>query len=115
MEAHGDEAVAVVEIDRVAGEVLTGGERHEGGERAIYDLVGPVCETGDFIGKARDLALAPGDLLAVRGSGAYGFTMSSNNTSRPRAPEVMVDGANIHLVRPRETVASLFAGETLIP
>ncbi len=90
-------------------------ERLEGGKRALYDLVGPVCETGDFIGKARDLALTPGDLLAVRGSGAYGFTMSSNYNSRPRPPEVMVDGANIHLIRPRETVASLFAGEMLIP
>jgi diaminopimelate decarboxylase len=90
-------------------------ERKDGGERALYDLVGPVCETGDFIGKARDLALAPGELLAVRGSGAYGFTMSSNYNSRPRAPEVMVDGADLHLVRPRETVASLFAGETLLP
>ena len=90
-------------------------ERKESGERCLWDLVGPVCETGDFLGKGRDLALAQGDLLAIRGSGAYGFTMSSNYNSRPRAPEVMVDGANLHLVRPRETVASLFAGETLIP
>ena len=90
-------------------------EREKGGERALWDLVGPVCETGDFLGKGRDLALAPGDLLAIRGSGAYGFTMSSNYNSRPRAPEVMVDGPQVHLVRPRETVASLFADEALLP
>jgi len=90
-------------------------ERQEGGERGLWDLVGPVCETGDFLGKARDLALAPGDLLAVRGCGAYGFTMSSNYNSRPRAAEVMVDGDDLHLVRPRETLASLFAGEATLP
>ncbi len=90
-------------------------ERNDGGARARWDLVGPVCETGDFLGKGRDLALAPGDLLVVRGSGAYGFTMSSNYNSRPRAAEVMVDGDEVHLVRPRETVASLFAGEVLLP
>ena len=90
-------------------------ERQEGGERDLWDLVGPVCETGDFLGKARDLALAPGDLLAVRGCGAYGFTMSSNYNSRPRAAEVMVDGDDLHLVRPRETLTSLFAGEATLP
>lgn len=90
-------------------------EREKGGERALWDLVGPVCETGDFLGKGRDLTLAPDDLLAIRGSGAYGFTMSSNYNSRPRAAEVMVDGDRVHLVRPRETVASLFADETLLP
>jgi diaminopimelate decarboxylase len=90
-------------------------ERNDGGARAFWDLVGPVCETGDFLGKGRDLALAPGDLLVVRGSGAYGFTMSSNYNSRPRAAEIMVDGDEVHLVRPRETVASLFAGEVLLP
>ena len=90
-------------------------ERKEGAERGLWDLVGPVCETGDFLGKGRDLALATGDLLAIRGSGAYGFTMSSNYNSRPRAAEVMVDGAQVHLVRPRETVASLYAGEARLP
>ncbi|HPB76044.1 MAG TPA: diaminopimelate decarboxylase, partial [Chromatiaceae bacterium] len=90
-------------------------ERKEGAERGLWDLVGPVCETGDFLGKGRDLALATGDLLAIRGSGAYGFTMSSNYNSRPRAAEVMVDGAQVHLARPRETVASLFAGEARLP
>jgi diaminopimelate decarboxylase len=84
-------------------------------EPARYDLVGPVCETGDFLGKGRQLALREGDLLAVRGSGAYGFTMSSNYNSRPRVPEVMVDGNHVHLVRERETVASLFAGESVLP
>ena len=84
-------------------------------EPARYDLVGPVCETADFLGKDRLLALAPGDLLAVRGSGAYGFSMSSNYNSRPRAAEVMVDGDLAHLVRRRETIAELFAGECLLP
>ncbi len=85
------------------------------GRAGCYDLVGPVCETGDFIGKGRDLTLAPGDLLAVRGSGAYGFTMSSNYNTRPRAAEVMVDGDQAHLVRRRETIADLFAGEATLP
>jgi diaminopimelate decarboxylase len=82
---------------------------------AVYDIVGPVCETGDFLAKGRRLALAPGDLLAVRASGAYGFTMSSNYNSRPRAAEVMVDGDRAHLVRRRETVAALYADEALLP
>ncbi len=82
---------------------------------ARYDLVGPVCETGDFLGKDRLLALSEGDLLAVRGAGAYGFTMSSNYNSRPRVPEVMVDGDQVHLVRKGETVASLFASESMLP
>jgi diaminopimelate decarboxylase len=82
---------------------------------ARYDLVGPVCETGDFLGKDRLLALAPGDLLAVRGSGAYGFSMSSNYNSRPRAAEVMVDGGETHLVRRRETIADLMSGESVLP
>ena len=85
------------------------------GEIHSVDLVGPVCETGDFLGKARRLALAEGDLLAVRSSGAYGFVMSSNYNSRPRAPEVMVDGDQVHLIRERERVADLFAGESCLP
>jgi diaminopimelate decarboxylase len=80
-----------------------------------YDLVGPVCETADFLGKDRLLAIAPGDLLAVRGSGAYGFSMSSAYNSRPRAAEVMVDGSEAYLVRRRETIQDLFAGESLLP
>lgn len=82
---------------------------------ASYDVVGPVCETGDFLGKERELAIRPGDLLVVRSAGAYGFTMSSNYNSRPRVAEVMVDGDQCHLVRARETVESLWAGEQLLP
>lgn len=81
----------------------------------VYDVVGPVCETGDFLGKSRELAIAPGDLLAVRSAGAYGFTMSSNYNSRPRAAEVMVDKDNSHLVRRRETIEQLWQGEKLLP
>ena len=80
-----------------------------------WDIVGPVCETGDFLGKDRRLALAEGDLLAVRSAGAYGFVMSSNYNTRARAAEVMVDGGTTHLVRRRETVDELFAGESLLP
>jgi len=78
---------------------------------ATYDIVGPICETGDFLGKARQLAIKQGDYLAIRSAGAYGFTMSSNYNSRPRAAEVMVDGDQLHLVRERETIESLYAGE----
>ncbi len=81
----------------------------------MYDIVGPICETGDFLGKQRLLALQQGDLLAVRSSGAYGFSMSSNYNSRPRAAEVMVDGDKIHLIRERETLADLTKGEHLLP
>jgi diaminopimelate decarboxylase len=81
----------------------------------IYDVVGPVCETGDFLGQDRELALAPGDLLAVRSAGAYGFSMSSNYNSRPRAAEVMVDGDRVHTVRQRETLDDLWRGEQVLP
>ena len=80
-----------------------------------WDIVGPVCETGDFLGKQRELALQAGDLLAIRSSGAYGFTMSSNYNSRPRVAEVMVDGQQAHLIRQRESLESLWMGESLIP
>lgn len=80
-----------------------------------YDVVGPVCESADFIGKDRELAIVPGDLLAVRSAGAYGFTMSSNYNSRPRVAEIMVDGANAHIVRQRETLEHLWQGEKLLP
>nr|WP_241242392.1 diaminopimelate decarboxylase [Thalassotalea sp. G2M2-11] len=80
-----------------------------------YDIVGPVCETGDFLGKDRSLAIEAGDLLAVRSSGAYGFTMSSNYNSRPRAAELMVDGEQAYLIRERESLESLWQGETLLP
>lgn len=84
-------------------------------EKLNYDLVGPICETGDFIGKDRDLALEQGDLLAVRSAGAYGFAMSSNYNSRNRAAEVMVFGEESFLVRQRETFEQQIAGESVIP
>ena len=85
------------------------------GEARQYDVVGPVCETGDFLGKDRDLCLAASDLLAVRSAGAYGFSMSSNYNSRPRAAEIMVDGKQSHVVRERETVAELYTHEHVLP
>jgi diaminopimelate decarboxylase len=86
-----------------------------GGQVAKWDIVGPVCETGDFLGKERTLALSQGDLLAMFGAGAYGFTMSSNYNSRPRAAEVMVDGSSTYLVRQRETLADILRGESRLP
>lgn len=80
-----------------------------------WDIVGPVCETGDFLGKQRDLKLSEGDLLVVRSAGAYGFTMSSNYNSRPRAAEVMVDGDQCHLIRARESLEQLWQGEQPLP
>ncbi|MFZ5523030.1 MAG: diaminopimelate decarboxylase [Pseudomonadota bacterium] len=82
--------------------------------RQSYEVVGPICETGDFIGHARDLAIAPQSLLAVLSAGAYGMSMSSNYNTRPRAAEVMVDGDKVHLVRERETISQLYAGEKLL-
>ena len=90
-------------------------DEHPMGTAGIYDLVGPICETGDFLGKQRALTLREGSLLAVRSSGAYGFTMASNYNSRPRVAELLVDGDNVHLVRQRETVSELFAGESILP
>ncbi|PNG33508.1 diaminopimelate decarboxylase [Pseudomonas protegens] len=84
-------------------------------EPRTYDIVGPICETGDFLAKERHLALAEGDLLAVHSAGAYGFVMSSNYNTRGRAAEVLVDGDQAVEVRRRETVAELFAGESLLP
>jgi len=80
-----------------------------------YDVVGPVCETGDFLGKDRELGLASGDLLVVRSAGAYGFAMSSNYNTRPRAAEVLVDGTDAHLVRQREPLAELWRLENTLP
>ena len=80
-----------------------------------YDVVGPVCESGDFLGRDRALGIEAGDLLAVVSAGAYGAVMSSNYNTRPRAPEVMVDGNRFHVVRRRETVAELMAPESLLP
>jgi len=80
-----------------------------------YDVVGPICETGDFLGKDRELAIAPGDYLVVRSAGAYGFSMASNYNARSRAAEVLVDGEQPHLVREREPLASLWQFEHLLP
>ncbi|MGB1140598.1 MAG: diaminopimelate decarboxylase [Halioglobus sp.] len=90
-------------------------ERGTNGTRQQWDIVGPVCETGDFLGKERDLALAAGDLLAMSGAGAYGFTMSSNYNSRPRAAEIMVDGDRDFVVRERESFEDLVRGESRLP
>tara|TARA_R110000787_G_scaffold75748_3_gene167545 strand:- start:24547 stop:25803 length:1257 start_codon:yes stop_codon:yes gene_type:complete len=81
----------------------------------LYDIVGPVCETGDFLGKDRQLAIAAGDLLCIHSAGAYGFAMSSNYNTRPRAVEIMVDQAMTHVVRERETLDSLMQGEHTLP
>lgn len=84
------------------------------GETLSYQIVGPVCETGDFLGNARALVLAPNDLLAVMSSGAYGMSMSSNYNSRPRAAEVLVDGDSVRLIRARESIDELYALENII-
>ena len=84
-------------------------------ESQTYDVVGPVCESCDWLGHDRELAVSPGDLLAVRTAGAYGFTMASNYNSRLRAAEVMVDGTAVHLVRARETYDDLVRGEAMLP
>ena len=84
------------------------------GEAVTYDVVGPVCESGDWLARERALAVNPGDLLAVMQAGAYGLTMSSNYNTRGRAAEVMVDGDKVHLIRQRENPADLFALESVI-
>lgn len=86
-----------------------GGEREK--QSLIYEVVGPICETGDFIGHARALSVAPGDVLAVMSAGAYGMSMSSNYNTRPRAAEVMVSGSGMRLIRGRESVSGLLADE----
>lgn len=85
------------------------------GTAHTYDIVGPVCESGDFLGQGRCLCIEPGDLLAVMSAGAYGMAMSSNYNTRPRAAEVMVDGEAVHLVRRRECIEDLYAGELVLP
>ena len=85
------------------------------GEALMYDLVGPICETGDCLGKDRELVLEEGDLLAIRSAGAYGFVMASNYNSRGRAAEVIVDGSQAHVVRQREKIESLWELESLLP
>ena len=81
----------------------------------VYDIVGPVCESGDFLARDRQLSVNPGDLIAIASAGAYGMSMSSNYNTRPRAAEIMVDGDRIFPIRNRETVAELFAGEHRLP
>lgn len=90
-------------------------ELRQEGELKAYDLVGPVCETGDFLGKDRQLNLLAGDLLAVCSAGAYGFVMSSNYNTRPRVAEVMIDDAEMFAVRARERVVDLMRGEVMLP
>lgn len=84
------------------------------GECKVYDLVGPICETGDFLGKDRELNLEQGDILAVRSAGAYGFSMSSNYNTRARSVELMVDKNMVHVVRPREQIEQLYATEKVL-
>ena len=93
----------IIEIDRTLGR-----------EKAIYDVVGPVCETSDFLGKQRELAIAEGDYIAQRSAGAYGASMSSNYNSRPRTAEVLVDGDKAHLIRRRENLSELWALESIV-
>ena len=92
----------IIEIDRTLGR-----------EKAIYDVVGPVCETSDFLGKQRELAIAEGDYIAQRSAGAYGASMSSNYNSRPRTAEMLVDGNKAHLIRRRESLSELWALESI--
>jgi diaminopimelate decarboxylase len=94
-------------------EILSVKETRQAPEK-LYDIVGPVCESGDFLGKNRLLAVESGDLLAIFSAGAYGFSMSSNYNSRPRAAEVLVDGDKIFLIRKRETLDELYAGEKIL-
>jgi diaminopimelate decarboxylase len=93
-------------IDRVVAETAA--------TEKTYDVVGPICETGDFLGKSRELAIEQGDCLVIRSAGAYGFTMSSNYNSRPRVAEIMVDGDKAQVIRKRETIEQLFENETVL-
>ena len=88
--------------------------QHSHVSSASWDVVGPVCETGDFLAKGRDLSLIDGDYLALMGAGAYGFTMASNYNSRPRPAEILVDQAECHVVRERETIEQLYQLEKLL-
>ncbi|MFA6013481.1 MAG: diaminopimelate decarboxylase [Gallionellaceae bacterium] len=88
--------------------------QREQNQSLTFEVVGPICETGDFLGHARELSVQQGSLLALMSAGAYGMSMSSNYNSRPRAAEIMVDGDSVFLIRERETVAQLFAGEKII-
>ena len=90
-------------------------KKTEGNENTTYDIVGPICESADVLGKSRSLYINAGDLLAIKSAGAYGFVMSSNYNTRPRAPEIMISGSEVHLIRERETVSDLFQNEYLLP
>jgi diaminopimelate decarboxylase len=84
-------------------------------DQTLYDVVGPVCESADWLARARQLALEQGDVLAIESAGAYGFVMAGNYNSRPRPAEVMVDGEHFYVVRQRETFADLIRGESCLP
>jgi len=86
-----------------------------GGTARTYDIVGPICESGDWLARERQLTVESGDLLAILGAGAYGMSMASNYNSRGRAAEVMVDGERVYEVRRRETIEELFALESMLP
>jgi diaminopimelate decarboxylase len=90
-------------------------EAESGAQTGVYDIVGPICESADFLARERRLSVAAGGLLAIMSAGAYGMAMSSNYNTRPRPAEVMVQGAEATLIRERETVQQLFAGERLLP
>ena len=90
-------------------------KKNEGNENTTYDIVGPICESADVLGKSRSLYINAGDLLVIKSAGAYGFVMSSNYNTRPRAPEIMISGSEVHLIRERETVSDLFQNEYLLP
>ena len=90
-------------------------KKTEGNENTTYDIVGPICESADVLGKSRSLDINAGDLLVIKSAGAYGFVMSSNYNTRPRAPEIMISGSEVHLIRERETVSDLFQNEYLLP
>ena len=94
-------------------EVLPARQAEEAAAKTVYDIVGPVCESADFLAQDRALAARPGDLLAVMSAGAYAMAMSSNYNTRPRAAEVMVDGTQAHLVRKRERLEELYAAESV--
>jgi diaminopimelate decarboxylase len=84
-------------------------------KKSTYDIVGPVCESGDWLGRDRELAVEEGDLLAILSAGAYGFVMASNYNTRPKPAEIMVDGNKAHVIRARENIADLFSSETVLP
>ncbi len=110
-----DEAVQVAGYPASGESAARGAEPGEGEKQSlIFEVVGPICETGDFLGHAREMSVDQGSLLAVMSAGAYGMSMSSNYNTRPRAAEVMVDSKVVHLIRERETVQQLFAGEKVI-